>query len=61
MEASADLDVLGDAGLVSEADVLAEFQEAGMPRRRSSRRRRSTGSSRSNAASGFALDTPKTS
>ena len=61
MAAAAVLDVFGDAGLVSEADVLAEFEEPGTPRRRSTRRRRSTESSGADAVSGFALDTPKSS
>jgi hypothetical protein len=57
---AADLDAFSDVGRISESDVLAEFQEPGTPRRRSSRRRRSTESG-SNAASAFALDTPKAS
>jgi hypothetical protein len=56
-----DLDVLEDAGLASEADVLAEFQEPGTPRRRSARRRRSSASSSRDGVSDFTLDTPKAS
>jgi hypothetical protein len=59
--AATDLDASGDVGRVSEADVLAEFREQGNPRRRSTRRRRSTERDGSNAASAFALDTPKAS
>jgi hypothetical protein len=58
--AAVDLDVFEDAGLPSESDVLAEFQEPGTPRRRSTRRRRSTASSGPNAVPDFALDAPKT-
>jgi hypothetical protein len=59
--AAVELDILERAELVSEADVLAEFQEPGAPRRRSSRRRRSTTIGRSSGVSGFTLDTPKSS
>jgi hypothetical protein len=53
--AAVDLDALEDVRLPSESDLLAEFQEAGKPRRRSTRRRRST----VNDVPDFALDTPK--
>jgi hypothetical protein len=59
--AAVELNAFGDVGRVSEADVFAEFQETGTPRRRSTRRRRATASGGSNDASAFALDTPKAS
>jgi len=54
--AAVDLDLVEDVRLPSESDLLAEFQEPGTSRRRSTRRRRSTSS---NGVSDFALGSPK--